>query len=142
MSQSPVPVPGFTVAGGTLFTTDGDGALRAFALDGGRKLWQVRIPDAERGADLDGLVVAGGVVIVTDKHSAVHAYGAADGTERWTFTSADQVVETAFAGGLLHVTDRNRGLRSLDPATGRVVRTLGRGDALTVPGLVAVAGGC
>jgi outer membrane protein assembly factor BamB len=128
-----VDVDALALGAGRLFACAFSGAVLALDPDSGKTLWQVAVPDAARLALVDGALV-----VVTP--GEVRAVSVDAGTTLWKTAMGDGAPAAApvVAGRWLVIPSGPGGLRFLDPATGRVVRTFDGGQG--IDGTFAAAG--
>ena len=84
------------IAGGRVFTLDGDGVLAAFDAATGDRLWELETatPEEEAVAFAGGITTGGGLVFVANGAGAIHAVAPDTGEPVWT-TNAPGPVRSA-----------------------------------------------
>ncbi|WP_019633015.1 serine/threonine-protein kinase [Actinomadura atramentaria] len=109
-------------AGDAVFTMTAEGMVQCFEAASGKQRWRLPTGYAAHRPLRDLLHVSGDVALMIARRTLV-AVGLADGRERWRQEMGVEPLRAVLGGGLLHL-DSIDGLRSVDPATGRIERTL------------------
>ncbi len=141
VNGTPIVVDGIapSVVDDTVYLGSG-GALHAFAAADGTVRWHAAIGDARESQVYSihflSPAVIGATACVSDGGRSVVGLDVATGRTRWTRNADARPVA---AGGLFHLATLD-GLISLDPADGRIVRTIGEEHDVHMPQHLTVAG--